>query len=237
MRSTTDTARLPRQSANRRSRRRASVPVSQGTTVADRISAMARISPAAGSIHHMTATVAVPPTSAMAKGGTTRTMRSWSESTSWTIRASRSPLRNSASPDGASCLEVLIDLHPEVGDEAERRVMTGEPLAVAEEPAGQPEELDPDDRHTERRLARVLGRPRDQPRGGAHQPDARGNRAGSQEGCHHHPPQCRAGDGHGPGHRCQSTAIGVSVHRPHACTPTGGSRWTTRSARQSSEGR
>ncbi len=49
--------RSPRTAAKRDSRRRARDPVSQGTTVAASTKATARMTAAAGSIHHMTATV------------------------------------------------------------------------------------------------------------------------------------------------------------------------------------
>ena len=62
--------------------RAASRPVSHGTSVAATSSATSRIRPAAGSIHHTSATVAAPTTRAMANGGTTRSSRSCSESTS-----------------------------------------------------------------------------------------------------------------------------------------------------------
>ena len=58
--------------------------------------------PAAGSSQVSRPTVSVPTTSATAYGGSTRSTRSWSRSTSSTSRASRSPLRKAGSPDGAS---------------------------------------------------------------------------------------------------------------------------------------
>ena len=57
---------------------------------------------AAGSIHHRRATVSVPTITAMPKGGMTRMTRSCNESTSWTMRASRSPRRKAGRPEGAS---------------------------------------------------------------------------------------------------------------------------------------
>ena len=102
VRSTMAAARSPRTAANRASRRRASNPVSHGTTVAASTRDTARITAAAGSIHHSRTTVETPTTRAMPKGGTTRRTRSCMESTSWTMRARRSPRRNEGRPEGAS---------------------------------------------------------------------------------------------------------------------------------------
>ena len=102
IRSTTDAASSPRAAAWPDSDLRASLPVSHGTAVAARSSAARRISPEAGSSHQTRPTVVAPTTTAMANGGITRRTRSCRESTSWTNRARRSPLRNAGSPAGAS---------------------------------------------------------------------------------------------------------------------------------------
>ncbi len=68
---------------------------------------------------------------AIANGGTTRSSRSCRESTSWTRRASRSPLRNDRQAERREPLEPLVDAHPQIGQHAERGVVTDQPLAVA----------------------------------------------------------------------------------------------------------
>ena len=102
VRSTIATLRSPRTLANLDSLRRASFPVSQGTTVLASTRLTARINPAAGSIHHKSATVAEPTSTAIANGGMIRMARSCNESTSCTTRASRSPRRKAGRPVGAS---------------------------------------------------------------------------------------------------------------------------------------
>ena len=62
-------------------------------------------------------------------------------------------------PGRRQLLEVPVDPHPDVGEEPERRIVTGEAFAVAEEASGEPEELDADDGHSERGFARMLGGP------------------------------------------------------------------------------
>ncbi len=74
--STTAAVSAPRAAAWFASVRRARRTVSQGTAVPASTSATSSIRPAAGSIHHTSATLAAPATSAIRNGGTTRSSRS-----------------------------------------------------------------------------------------------------------------------------------------------------------------
>ena len=56
-------------------------------------------------------------------------------------------------------LEALVDADPQVGEQPERRIVTDQPLAVAEEAARQPEELHADDGQRRARPRTGAGRP------------------------------------------------------------------------------
>ena len=87
--------------AVRTSRRRASHPVSHGTSTAATNRLTARMRPAAGSRCQIRTIVSDPASSADPNAGTTRTMRSCSASTSRTILVNRSPRRNAGRPGPA----------------------------------------------------------------------------------------------------------------------------------------
>ena len=53
-------------------------------------------------------------------------------------------------PGRGQPLEPLVDPHPEVGQQPEGGVVADQPLLVAEEAAGEPEELHTDDGHGQR---------------------------------------------------------------------------------------
>ena len=101
-RSTTLAVRSPRTVACRDSSRPARRPVNQGTAVADRTRATSRTRPACGRNHQRAATVPAPTNTATRNGCSTRSTTSCSESTSSTKRATRSPLRKTGRPAGAT---------------------------------------------------------------------------------------------------------------------------------------
>ena len=104
----------------------------------------------------MAATVATPTRMATAKGWITRSTTSWSESTSWTTPRHQVAAAEGGQAGGRQRLEAPVDVHAEVGEHAEGGVVTDQALAVAEEAARQPEELDADDGQRQRGLGRVL---------------------------------------------------------------------------------
>ena len=184
VRSTMAAARSPRTAANRDSRRRARNPVSQGTTVAASTRATARMTrrrPAASTTG--AATVEDTDQHGDAERG--------DDPDDQVLHASRRPgpsgpagrrAGTTGRPAGASRSSRSVDLHPEVGEQPEGGVVADQPLLVAQEPAGQPEELDGHDGHGQMRLVGVLGRPGDQPGRGADEPDVGGDGARAQQG-------------------------------------------------------
>ena len=68
---------------------------------------------------------------------------------------------------GRKPLEALVDLHSEISEQPEGGIVADQPLAVAEEAAGQPEELHGDNGQGQSSLVGMLGRPGDEPRRGA----------------------------------------------------------------------
>ncbi len=81
---------------------------------------------------------------------------------------------------GRDGLEAFVNADAEVGEDAQRGVVSDQAFAVAEETARQAEELHADDGQRERRLGRVLRRPGDQPGRGAHQGDGSADGAGAE---------------------------------------------------------
>ena len=104
-----------------------------GTAVAERTRATRRTTPAWGRNHHSAATVPAPTSAATRNGWSTRSTTSWSESTSSTKRATRSPRRKSGKARGSHRLEPLEHADAQVGEHAQRGVVADQPLAVAEE--------------------------------------------------------------------------------------------------------
>ena len=145
------------------------------------------------------------------------------------------PLEQVAAPvalelRGRERLEARVEARADPAQRAEREVVPDEPVEVARERAGEPEEAHRDDRDGEREDGRLLRRARDQVAGGRHQRDAErdGERAEEdREGC---APARDARD------------RDESPQGPHAASRAGStmrpaSRATIRSARRASSGR
>ena len=117
-----------------------------------------------------------PATSAIPNGGTTRGAGpAANRRRARSVPAGRLPERRAAPParaaPGAGRRRRAACQRPE------RRVVTGEPLGIAQKRPRQREELDAGDRESRARRPRVLRRARDQPRGCRGQPDRRTRRA------------------------------------------------------------
>ncbi len=100
-------------------------------------------------------------------------------------------------------LQAPVDVDAQPGERAERRVVAGQPLGVAQQRPRQREELDAGDRDRERRRPGLLGRARDQPRRRRGQSDCRARRAGAERG------------------RQRERPGGDSDQRPHAAAAVG----------------
>ena len=162
------------------------------------------------------------------------------ESTSWTMRARRSPRRNDGQARGRQPLEPLVDPHPQVGEQPEGGIVADQALLVAQEPTGQPEELDGHDGHRQGGLVRVLRRLRDQPGGRAQETDVRRDGARAEERRDDHAARRRTGHGQGPAHRGAPARPFPSASERITTPPqswTGGASRTTRSLTAKREGR
>jgi len=92
----------PRAAATRAEARRPERMVRAGTATPASSNVAAKTAPAPGNSAHARTTADPPTIAAISGGGSTRRNRSCSASTSATSRLSRSPLRKSARPAGAS---------------------------------------------------------------------------------------------------------------------------------------
>ena len=97
--------------------------------------------------------------------------------------------------------ELLVDPHSQVGEEPEGGIVADQALLVAQEPTGQPEELDGHDGHRQGGLVRVLRRLRDQPGCRAQETDVRRDGARAEERRDDHAARRRTSNPQGPAHR------------------------------------
>ena len=153
----------------------------------------------------MTATDTAPAVSATSGGPTPRRCRFWSASTSPTNRESRSPVAVALELPGCERLEPLVGADADPREIAEREVVGAEPLEVARDRPGEPEEAHGDDGRHQRQHRRMLGRARDQVAGARRQADA------EQDGERSEPDRERSAAARGAGEREQP-----SERRRHA---------------------
>ena len=145
-------------------------------------SANSRIRPAVGSIHHTIATVPAPTSSGDRERRQDPQEQVLQGVDVATRRESSSPSAEGGQAGGARRSRLLVHLHAQIGERQKRGVVADQPLAIAEQAAREPKELDADDRHRQGRLLGALGGARDQPSRGRHQADRGRHRAGAEQG-------------------------------------------------------
>jgi len=84
-------------------------------------------------------------------------------------------------PGGGQRLQRGVEPDAQVGQQAERGAVADQPLQVAEDGAGDPEEAHADDRHLDGGDGRLQGRFADDPGGGGQQTDAAANRQEAEQ--------------------------------------------------------
>ena len=89
----------------------------------------------------------------------------------------------------AHCLQSLVDADPQVSEGAQRGIVSDEPVPIAKEALGEPEELNGHDPERERGLVGVLRGAADQPRGRRQQADSREERRGTEQAGQRDPPR------------------------------------------------
>ena len=157
-----------------------------------------------------------PPRGPPAAGGTKpRTKNASSVSTSATVRARRSPLRNVAEPSGRERLDRAEEPDPDLGEHPEGGEVDDVPLRIAERRAGDREPTDRRHGHRDRGEPRDERGPGDQVGRRGHQGDVRGERAEARQHGQQHPSADRTGQSQQPaerrrGHGRPSNAIGAT---------------------------
>ena len=170
----------------RRREVRSAIAATAGTARPPASRPAARAAPAGARMSRQAVTAPAPTRAAASGWVTPRMNRSWVASTSAIRRASRSPERNGGQPGQRQPGEAPVDRDPRVGQDAEGRVVGGEPLGVAEDAAADAERPHRHDGAGDGQDARVLRRPGEQETGDGQQ------RHGAAGGQRRPPPPRRA---------------------------------------------